>query len=102
MQALYLLIFISGLAALPWLGMKMGGRPVIAAIALLEAIAVGWLAGSIRTVDIASCGGDDLCISEMIGWSDRVGVLFVLFLFAVIGASTYLAYALKGKMREIA
>jgi|GEM_PF-5619372 len=100
MQALYLLLFIAGLAALPWLGMKVGGRPVIAAIALLEAAAVGWLAWSIRAADIASCGGDELCISEMTGSFDSVGVLFVLFFIAIIGASSCLAYALKSSLAE--
>lgn len=102
MQGFYLILFVIGLTALPWLGLKLGGRALIAGLGVAEAAAIVGLAWSFRTREIASCGGDELCVSDIASWHDGTGLLFALFLLCIIGASTYIAYALKVAMAEAA
>lgn len=90
--AIQFLLPVAGLVALPWLGVKVGGWPVIVGIAVMEVMAVIGLAWSVRVADAASCGGDELCINEVTGWFDNFAVWPILFLIIFIAASAYLAF----------
>jgi hypothetical protein len=92
-----LFLFPAGLVALPWLGVKVGGRPVIVGIAAIEILAVIGLAWSVRAADIGLCGDDELCINEMTGAFDNIAVWPILFLLIFIAASAFLAFDRKAQ-----